>query len=74
MKRRNPENKVILKGLPPGFLDNLPLEDQRAIQAVVGKRVRLNGYDADGRAELEFKEKRDITHSIWVDPKFIEPS
>jgi len=44
--------KVILTGLPPGFLDDLPEEDQRAISAVVGKAVKLLGYDQDGRAEL----------------------
>ena len=67
------KKKVILRASPPGFLDDLPLEDQRAIRAVIGKRVTLKEYDADGRAELEFKEKHDIIHSIWVDPRFIEP-
>ena len=79
MKRRprrgwpKPKEKVILKELPPGLLDNLPTEDQRAISEVVGKPVMLNEYDADGRAELEFTDREDVIHFIYVDPKFIEP-
>jgi hypothetical protein len=63
---------VILKALPPGLLDNLPLEDQRAISEIVGKPVMLNEYDADGRAELEFADSEGVIHFIYVDPKFIE--
>ena len=47
--------KVILKAVPPGLLDNLPVEDQRATSEIVGKPVMLNEYDADGRAELEIE-------------------
>ena len=73
MTRPKPTNKVILKGLPPGFLDNLPLEDQSAIQAVVGNCITLNEFDADGRAELEFTDKEKTIHYIYVHRKFIEP-
>ena len=62
--------KVILTGLPPGFADDLPNEDQRALLQAVGKAATLNGYDEDGRAELEFKDRDGIFHTIWVDPKF----
>ena len=51
---------VILKALPSGFLDDLPVEDQRAISEIVGKPVMLNEYDADGRAELEFTDSEDV--------------
>lgn len=69
---------VILVAVPPGFLDGLPDEDQRAICAMVGKPVQLIGWDEDGRAELHFDDPfatrthdcRD-THSIWVGPEFI---
>jgi hypothetical protein len=64
-------NKVWLTGLPPGFLDGLDEEDQRAISEIVGKQVRLNEYDAYGNAELEFKDNNGVTHFIFVDPKFI---
>ena len=73
VKRLTPKSKVILKGLPPGFLDGLPPEDQRAVHALVGKRVKFNEHDEYGHAELQFKDKEEITHFIWVDPKFIEP-
>jgi len=70
--------QVILVELPPGFLHDLPEEDQRAITAMVGRRVLLIGYDEDGRAELHFDDpfvprthKSSHTHSIWVGPEFI---
>jgi len=65
--------KVILTGLPPGFLDDLPEEDQRAISAVGGKAVKLLGYDQDGRAELEFVESDGTIHAIYVASSFIAP-
>jgi hypothetical protein len=62
---------VTLNGLPPGFVDDLPKEDQLALSAQVGKRVALNGYDEDDRAELEFRDSAGLFHTIWVDPKFM---
>jgi hypothetical protein len=64
--------KVVLAALPPGFRDDLPGEDQLALQEQVGKRIVLNGYDEDGLAELEFQDQEGTSHTIWVDPKFIE--
>ena len=78
-ERENPRvgEQVIFLALPPGLLDRLPDEDQRAIIAMVGKPVMLVGYDEDGRAELEFDEPfthdSSHTHSIWVAPEFITP-
>ena len=66
------KKNVVLSALPPGFIDNLPAEDQRALVEQVGKQVILNGYDDDGRAELEFKDKKGLSHFIYLDPKFIE--
>jgi hypothetical protein len=70
----------VLAAVPPGLLDGLPDEDQRAIRAIVGKPVMLIGYDDDGRAELEFADPFDAdsenyyshTHTIWVAPEFIQ--
>jgi len=59
--------QVILKALPPGFLDDLPVADQEA----VGKPITLNGYEDDGRAELEFADTEGVIHTIYLDPKFI---
>ena len=65
---------MVLNGLPPGFLDDLPLEDQDAISKAVGKPITLNGYEDDGRAELEFEDTQGVIHIIYVDPKFIVKS
>lgn len=62
--------KVILTGLPPRFLDDLPIEDQEAIRAVIGKALVLNEYDEDGRAELEFRDKNGVVHFIYVERKW----
>ena len=49
-ERENPHacQKVIFLELPPGLVDGLPEEDQRARSLV--------GYDEDGRAELFFDD------------------
>ena len=66
--------KVVLKSLPPGFLDDLPLRDKRAIAGIVGKPITLVEYDDVGRAELEFTDKRGTIHFIYVKPMFIRPA
>ena len=71
-QKPKPGEKVILKTLPPGFIDDLPEEDQRAISAVVGKPIILKKYQRDGRAELEFTDSDETIHLIYVDPKFIK--
>ena len=72
---------VILTALPLGLLDGLPAEDQRAIRAMIGKPVLLCGYDADGRAEVQFDDPFDgrpgtfnHTHTICVPRDFIRRS
>lgn len=67
-----PGDAVILCKLPRGFIDDLPIEDQKAISAIVGKPVRLNEYDDDGRAELEFTDENGVIHFIYVSPDLIE--
>lgn len=66
-----PGNRVILIELPPDFLRDLPEEDQQAIEDTVGKSVRLNEYDEDGRAELEFKDRNGCFHTVYVGREFI---
>lgn len=80
MSAPKPGTMVVLRELPPGLLDGLPAEDQRAIRAIVGQPVLLSAYDADGRAELEFSdpfytqtEHSTLTHTIYVAPGFIDP-
>jgi hypothetical protein len=62
---------VVLKGVPPGFLTDLPRSDKTAIAKKIGRRVRLVGYERDGRAELEFRDSRGVLHYIYPNPRFI---
>jgi hypothetical protein len=57
-----PGEMVVLMEVPPGMLDDLPPEDQQAINEVVGKPILLNEYDEDGRADLEFKDRHGNFH------------
>jgi hypothetical protein len=68
-----PKRRAILTELPPGFLDDLPEEDQKAILDIVGKPIEFMGYDEDGRAELTFADGNEVFHSIWVARKFVRP-
>lgn len=76
-KKPKPGDGVILVGLPPHFLDDLPEDEQEAISARVGTPIRLVAWDGFGRAELEFNYrigKHDIIyHTLWVGPEFIRP-
>jgi hypothetical protein len=69
--RPRPGDTVTLTEVPSGLLDNLPMEDRRAISEVVGKPIVLNEYDEDGRAELQFKDNQGVIHFIYVSPDFI---
>ncbi|HXS98741.1 MAG TPA: hypothetical protein VN736_29295 [Candidatus Limnocylindrales bacterium] len=70
---------VVLEGLPPGFLDDLPLEEQVAIRAVIGKPIQfieITSFTCRGerveRVELQFFDyERGMGHSLYVDPSFI---
>jgi hypothetical protein len=66
-----PGDTVLLTHVPSGLLDNLPKEDQTAISEIVGKPVRLNDYDEQGRAELEFKDSSGGIHFVYVSPTVI---
>ena len=72
-----PGDMVVLVGLPPGFLDDLPLEEQAAISAMVGKPIKFCGITSTStweRVEVEFiDEKRGMKHWLYVDPSFIRP-
>ncbi len=63
--------KVVLEELPPGLLDGLPEEDQKAISAIVGIPIKLSGYD-DNRLVLEFVEDNGTIHSIYVDRQYVK--
>jgi len=71
-KKAKVAKKAVVKELPPGWLDDLPREDQEAIIAIVGQPISLLGFDEDGRAELEFTDNHGVIHFIYVDPNFVE--
>lgn len=66
-----PGDTVVMGEVPHGLLDGLPLEDQHAIRAIVGKPIRLNEYDDEGRAELEFTDSDGSIHFVYVSPDVI---
>lgn len=53
------------------LLNGLPEEDQVAIRAQVGKRLKINEFDAYGYAELEFQDQEEVIHFIFVEPKYL---
>ena len=72
-----PGETVILLAVPD-FLDELDEEDQRAIEAMVGKPVTFVGFSEGGQAEVRFDDpfhprtgKSSYTHALWVDPESI---
>ena len=69
-----PGAKVLLLEIPPGFLTDLPVEDQQAIEIAAKQPLEFIGYDDDGRAELEFTDSTGIIHFIYVDPVYIRRS
>lgn len=73
-KKPQPGDFVVLARLPEGLLDGLPQEDQEAISEVIGKPMKLNEYDEDGLAELEFTDAKGVIHFIYVDPNAIRNS
>ena len=69
--RLKPGDLVILRECPAGLEEDLPAADQQAISAIIGKPVRLNKYEDDGRAELEFTDADGVIHFLFVRPEFI---
>ncbi len=72
-KLLRPGEMATMNAAPPGLLQGLPVEDQQAILAAVGKPMRVLDIDSDGRAELEFTDKDGVVHFIYVDAGFVEP-
>jgi hypothetical protein len=74
-----PGDMVVLVGLPPGFLDDLPLEEQSAIREMVGKPIKFIEFtsftfrgERVERAELEFYDhEHGMGHFLYVDPSYI---
>lgn len=73
MPELEPGSMVVLNSLPPGLLLGLPDEDQVAIRSIVGHPVVFAGYSW-GAAEIEFVDSCGDSHSIWVQPSFLQPA
>ena len=67
-----PGSKVIVATEPPNLYLGLSAKNQTAIAEILGKPVLLVDYDADGRAELEFRDRNKSIHFIYVDPIYIK--
>jgi len=70
-RRPVPGDMVTLREIPIGLQDDLPEGDQRAIAEIVGKPLKLNGYDPAGRAELQFLDSEGVLHFIYVSSDII---
>jgi hypothetical protein len=70
-KKPKPGDLTVLTRIPPGMMNDLPAEDQKAISEIVGKPILLREYDEVGRAELEFSDSDGTVHFICVAPEFI---
>ena len=55
----------------PGFLNDLPIEDQRAIEAAIKRPMEFIACDSDGRAELKFADSTGVFHFIYVDLAYV---
>src|SRR5260221_8329504 len=59
------------------LLRGLPKTDQRAILGAVGQIYRVEGFNAAGHAELEFRDSKGSMHFVWVEPgnlRVVRPS
>ena len=54
------------------LLRGLPLSDQAAIQAQVNTIMIIQGFDEYGHVELEFTDKDENMHFIWVESQDVE--
>jgi hypothetical protein len=71
-KSFKPGDTVILMGLPPGFTDDMDIEDREACLQAIESPVVFNEYDDVGRAELQFTSRDGVLHAIWVEPWFVK--
>ncbi len=65
-------DQVMFLCAPEELLKGLLTEDQVAIKAQVGKSLNVEGFDAYGKAELEFQSDDEHIHTIWVNSIHLE--
>jgi hypothetical protein len=59
--------KAILVYAPQALLAGLSDYDKETIRSLVGLPITFNGFDADGRAEIEFQDAEGWDHTLWVE-------
>ena len=57
---------MLVESIHESLLRGLPEEDQEAISACVGNFFEVQGFSADGEAELEFTDQTQNFHTIWI--------
>ena len=63
---------VRMPSAPDELLSGLPEDDQLAIRDIIGKELRVKGFDKNGHVELWFIDKKETYHYIWVRPSELE--
>jgi hypothetical protein len=67
-----PGTSVIITKEPPDLFLGMDVNVRDAVSAILGKPILLVDYDADGRAELTFKDRKKASHFVYVDPTYIK--
>jgi hypothetical protein len=67
-----PGGSVFIRETPPGLFSGLSEDDQRAVFAILNEPIRLNAYDDEGRAELEFTDSQGMIHFLYVSQDLIK--
>jgi hypothetical protein len=65
--------RVTITKAPRELLNDLPILDQKAVAACVGKPGVFVGVDLHGNLEVEFSLKRNEFHTIFVNPTVVVP-
>lgn len=61
-------DRVVIETISEKLLSGLPVEDQVAIAAQVGKLQTISAFDRYGHAEIEFVDDEGLVHTIWIEP------
>ena len=65
-------DNITLVTVTDELLNNLPTEDKTAIKNQIGKTMTIQSVDEFNNIELEFKDREDSYHFIWVNPSCVK--
>ena len=63
---------VRVKRIPENLPRGLPVEDQSAIRACVGRVFSISGFNDNNEAEIEFTDEANDYHTIWIPTNCLE--